>query len=265
MTVIKKMYQLIIGGLRYDPGVFLLFCISFIRPTQPVTLNVLTNNGLNEAIRKGRSVIRFGDGEALLVTGRDIYFQPTSPEMNRKLRTIIKNYSDDAPYILGIPTNKLADTEQTLKAAGTLRIWRLYRVLFAQRFNTTPAYCALTHFYTKNTFEHEIMPLIKDRHIIWVSKEENFDKNLTDYFSQNAEQVTYINTPATNAFAQYEEIKAEVLTATHKHQLKPIILLAAGPATKVLAHELSQTGIQCLDIGQGIRVIAHREDRADKI
>jgi beta-lactamase superfamily II metal-dependent hydrolase len=71
--------------------------------------------------------------------------------------------------------------------------------------------------------------------------------------------------PATNAFDVYDKIKAEVLAAMHKHQLKPIILLAAGPATKILAHELSQTGIQCLDIGQGIRVIAHSEDRSDRI
>jgi len=65
--------------------------------------------------------------------------------MNQKLRTIIDNYSDEAPYVLCISTNKLADTEQTLKAAGTLRIWQLYRVIFSQRFNTSPAYCTLTH------------------------------------------------------------------------------------------------------------------------
>jgi hypothetical protein len=44
------------------------------------------------------------------------------------------------------------------------------------------------------------MPLIKNRHIIWVSKEENFDKSLTDYFAQTAEHVTYINTPRHQRF-----------------------------------------------------------------
>jgi hypothetical protein len=265
MSVFKKAYQLVVGGLRYDPTVFLLFCLSFIRPTQPTKVNELTNTELIKAIGRGRSVIRFGDGEALLLTGRDISFQPTSKELDKGLRIILRNYSDGAPYILGIPTNKLVDTEQALKAAGTLRIWRLYRVLFSKRFKKKPAYCPLTYFYTQNTFENDVMPLIKNRHIIWVSKEENYDKNLTDYFSQNAEQVTYINTPATNAFQMYEEIKAEVLVATHRHQLRPIILLAAGPATKVLAYELCKAGIQCLDVGQGVRVIAHSEDRADKI
>jgi len=74
MTVIKKAYQLIVGDLRYDPVVVLLFCISFIRPTQPVALNMLINTQLNEVIRKSRSIIRFGDDEALLLTDHDIYF-----------------------------------------------------------------------------------------------------------------------------------------------------------------------------------------------
>jgi hypothetical protein len=264
MPPLKKIWKFVYGGIRYDPSVFLLFCISFMWPSKPVEVKVLTNEEFSKAIKNGRSVIRFGDGEMLLMTGRDIYFQPTSPAINKKLRAIIKNYSVDAPYIIGVTANKLADSAQTLNQAGTLKIWRLYRVFFKHRFDATLPYCTATYFYIKEAFEKNVMPHIKNRHIIWVSKTENFDEALTSYFSEHTKSVTYIEAPAADAYKAYEKIKVEVLEATHRHSLKPIVLLAAGPATKVLAYELSQMGIQCLDIGQGITVIAHETDRSDQ-
>jgi len=264
MKMLRKLSQLVFIGLRYDSKVIGYFLFSYLKPSDSITLETFSDHEIKKSIEDGQSIIRFGDGEMLLMTGRDIYFQETCAALNKGLRTIIENYSEDSPYILGVPTNKLGASTQTLKEAGTLKVWRLYRVFFKHRFDATLPYCTATYFYIKEAFEKNVMPHIKDRHIIWVSKKENYDEALTGYFDNRAKAITYIETPSTNAFTEYDTIKADVLRAVEASNLRPILLLAAGPATKVLAYELSQMGIQCLDIGQGITVIAHETDRSDR-
>jgi hypothetical protein len=76
--------------------------------------------------------------------------------------------------------------------------------------------------------------------------------------------VSYIETPATNAFSEYEEIKEAVRTeVAHNGGYENVIILAAcGPASKPLAYELSKENIVTIDVGLGIEV-AYTDKRID--
>lgn len=261
----KKFWQLIFGGLRYDPRALLHFCWHILVPTKPTPAQELSTQTIIKAIASGTSFIRLGDGEALILTGRDIYFQPVTKALALGLQTIVANYTPASPYILGVPTNKLSLTEEELGSAKQRRLWRLYRVLFPLRFPLHTAYAPLTFFYVGGRFQEHITPLLRDKHVIFLSNEDVLDQALQDYAQAHFAHYTFITTPARDAFQQQAATRTAIDRAIKGSNLSPVLLCAAGPASKVLAYEYTMQGIQCLDIGHGMPLIAHDQDRSYKI
>lgn len=265
-TIFRKVYQLIVGGLKYDGKALFLFAISFIKETPSVTVNEYSNDVLLEKIATGTSLIRFGDGESMLMTGRDIHYQKTSPQLNRALRSIINNYSEKSPYIIGVAAYALRETDAELKQKGRLRIWRLFRVFFSLRFPQTAFYYCLVYFYRKGNFENKVAPLIKEKNVICVGNPKVLDSVLQRYLSEYFKSVAFVFAPPSNAYESKDELMAEIDNSLLKHNPETcVILLAAGPASKVIAYEYATRGIQALDVGHGMEIIGRNLDYADRI
>jgi hypothetical protein len=262
---VKKLYQFFYGGIYYDPKVFVHFLFHLLIPTKPNPVTELSTQDVIEAIKDGKSFIRLGDGEVMILTGRDVYFQPTNRVLAKKFSEIITNYRTESNYIIGVPTNKIPLTESELTATER-RVWRLYRTLFPLRFPFNAKYAPLTFFYVGGRFKALVEPLIKNRHVIFVSNAKVLDEALHDYATTTFSHTSFIETPAVDAFAVQAKIIAAIDEAlTKKTGLSPVILFAAGPASKAWAYHYSNQGIQCLDIGHGMQLIAHNKDRSDQI
>jgi hypothetical protein len=262
----KKIYQFFINGLLLEPKIFLLFILSFITGTNQTAVQSVSQEELLAAVRSGRSIIRLGDGEAMLLMGRDIHFQPYSPTLRDGLRNIITTYTDESPYIIGVPVDQLAASDKELKDMGRMRVWRLFKIYFQYHFSQTARYCSLVMFYHQNTFEHKIASALSNHHIICVGNGKVLDEKLRTYFSANFPQASFIIAPGHDAFKDKERITQEIDVAITAHpQVKPIILIAVGPASKVISYEFAKRGIQALDIGHGMEIISRDINYASRV
>ncbi len=264
-TTCKKLYQFFWGGLTYDPGVFLRLLYHFVVPTRPTPVQEISTEEIVKSISEGKSFIRLGDGEMMILTGRDVYFQQTSRDLARGLTAIYKNYNDNSGYMLGVPTNKLPLPESALTPEER-RVWRLYRILFSTRFPLNFSYASATFFYIGGRFKSLIEPIIKNRHVICVSNAQVLDEAFRTYATTTFAHASFIITPTHNALAEQEHILKAIEETLHEHkETTPIILFAAGPASKAWAYQYAKRGIQCLDIGHGMQLIAHDGDRSSHI
>ncbi len=261
----KKVSKLFWGGLTYHPVAFLSFLLHIPIPTKQYPLNKMSHNEVITAISQGKSFIRFGDGEVMLLTGRDIYFQKTNRQLAKKLSSILKNYTPTCPYIIGIPSSIITVPYKTLTKKER-RVWRLYRSVFPFFFKQDVPYAPLTFFYLKDRFKKEIAPLLINCHVICVSNTQVLSTELKTYMDDTFSSTTYVITPAQNADSQEDSIRTEIDQACSKNNNLPVtILFAAGPASKVLAYEYMKKGIQCLDLGHGMEVITSSKDRNSKM
>jgi hypothetical protein len=264
---ITKIYKFLIQSFFYDPTVYFYSMASYFFGTKPTPVKIISPEDLVKAISHGKSLIRFGDGEALLMTGRDIYYHPTSRKLNRVFRQIIASYNEQVSFVLCLPTVELAETSTSLKARGRYRIWRLFRVFFPLRMRTDYAYGDYVTFYRGQAFEKVLSPYIKDKHLICVANTKTLDNTLQELLTKKSKQTSFVFAPSHNAYQGEEKIKADINLALRKTKpnTKPLILLAIGPASKALAFEYCQQDIQSLDIGHGMEIIGRSFDYSDKI
>lgn len=262
----NKIYQLIIGGIRNDIPVFFLYLSSFIVGSKPCKIAVMDEEVLKNKVSMGKSLIRLGDGEVMLMMGRDIHFQPTNNELVNNLRRIIFNYKNDSRYCLGIPTEQVLSSESELKTLQRLRIWRLFRSFVKKRFPKNVEYYSAVIFYHQGKFEKIISPQLIGKNIICVSRAEILDNTLSKYLEKFSPNISFVTVPDKNAFSVIEETKKQIYEIIErKPQTKPIILLAAGPASKVMAFDLCTSGIQAIDVGHGMEILGRNLDYSTRI
>lgn len=250
----------------YDPRVLFAYGVSFITGTTPAHVNEYTEEILLEKIANGISLIRLGDGEAMLMTGRDIYFQKKSQKLSRDLRQIISKYQPTSPYIIGIGTFALSETDRNLKSSNRLRIWRLLRVFFRLRFKLDMQYFCPVYFYHKGNFDTKVAPLLKQKNIICVANADVLDSALRSYLKNSFKTATFVTAPPQNAYEKKMLLMSEIDKHLKLHGTDTCtILLAIGPASKVIAYEYAQRGIQALDIGHGMEIIGREIDYSSRI
>lgn len=205
-----------------------------------------------------KSVIRWGDGESLIFQGGNIYFQPFSENLKRRLYDIVKGYRDDSRYHLTVPGLKIAchnnSFDRTSKGEKA-EVWQNTRYVFWRFFNKAPTYLDTGIF--KGHKEHHLNHIADilnqfDRYLI-VSSSTDLAQQ---FFSSVIPGATsaYIDIPPKNAFAEYDrilmKIKDELQNLTNQEKTKTLILISAGPCAKVLVYELSQADYVAFDIGK---------------
>lgn len=264
--IIKRACSYVAKSLQHEPRLFIYFLWSFVIGTKPAQIIELSAKDTIQQITKGKSLIRIGDGESMLIMGRSIPYQAYAPPIKTGLDRIIADYQQTSRYIVAIPTFALVANETELRKQHRMRIWRLFRVLFKHRFNQSLPYADAVMFYQQGFFETNFGPLLKHRHVIVVTRASTLDTTLQTYINRAAMQSTFIVAPSTDSFSHINQLRTDIDTAINTQpNTSPLILIAIGPASKLLAYEYASRDIQVIDIGHGMEIIGRNIDYSQRI
>lgn len=252
MSKLPLPLKLIIGGIGYNS--FRLYMN--ITKSHP---NVVNEEDTVRYILNNRcSVARFGDGELLWIfqDRQKDNFEINSQRLAYKLNEVLNSSSDN--LIICIPNvfNNFNNIDNNVK---TYWEWLLTRkgVRVLKLLNSSKKYYSaqITRPYMdykkdKVNFKkrfNSIKKIWKDRNLLIVEGEKT-RFGVSNDLLDNAKSVQRVICPSTNAFEKYDAIFNKVKTKAALVD-DVLVLAALGPSATVLAFELSNIGVQTIDIG----------------
>jgi hypothetical protein len=208
-----------------------------------------------QELKKGRSLIRFGDGEFGIYRNRDIHYQRWSQSLKDEFEKIKQDYEADAehcPYILAMPKAFMTVSGwKLMKKRVYVSSWAESRRQFKKTFRRDIVYGDSFLFEKKNK------PIYSE---IWNG--ENCPQNIV--FVHNSavcaqafcatyqKRVEHVACPPKDAFESVDILEKEILSKieTNGWTSKDVMItISAGPAGKVLVYRLSKQGYHCVDAG----------------
>lgn len=207
---------------------------------------------INELLHTEKSMVRFGDGEIVMIKGGDLMLQKASPEIAEGLRRIL-SYPDEK-LMVTIP-----DIFETLSDhhSASRQFWRDH-LLFCRK--TYERYCDLGRSYYSTFVSRcyyyaadrsgcgaqfaKIRKIWENRDIVVVEGERTHNGVGNDLFD-TARSTERIICPPSDAYRAVPAI-LDACTAYGKDRL---FLLSVGVAAKFLAVKLFEQGYRVLDIG----------------
>ena len=264
LYLVKK---LIVYLFRYadNPKYLFLYLSKVISRSYKENANFYNDEQfLNEAT--SRSTIRLGDGEfGLLLGKRGIHYQSTDPKLQKLLLQAINNYSDNSPYLLGLPffiniPNKI------LHKHNFKYLWLPAKVLYRILFQKQPHYFNSHYFYIENNVTNFLQITSTNRDVIFVTNEQNVNgiKNIENDLFPHSLSINYISTPKQDTFAVYDSLFQKIISMTQAHN-HPTIFVACGPAGKALAYESSMKDLIAHDIGHGIEFALNKKSQEHQV
>ena len=199
---------------------------------------VLSEEATITKLHEGYSLARYGDAELSMMQGKDSFHEPANPALAAELRQILLEPATQC--LRGIPTMD----PRGPKYAG----WMTRREVFAAFLSPdgpygsafvsredaapwigTPAYAE----YVRAVWHNKKVALVcEPNNVLWLS------------IAYRARKVVYVPCPYRETFGALPAIERDVL-----HCRPDCVVLACGAAATVLAHRLTQRGIQALDLG----------------
>ena len=217
------------------------------------TPNVMSMDETMDYILENQcSICRYGDGELKLASGEDISFQKCNPQLEQRLREILK--CQEPNFLVCVP-DYFTHVKWMKKDAQEF-MWRRvaqYRAKWTPLLDLKRQYgCAnITRCYIDWADKSRSAEWFRKLKAIWDSRDVVFIEGRysrlgvgNDLFD-NAASIRRILCPEREAFACYQQI----LEAASKLDRDCLILLALGPTATVLAYDLHKLGYQALDIG----------------
>lgn len=205
------------------------------------------------------SIARYGDGEFELILNLcDEGFQNRSPELSEKLTAVFRNHNKK--LLICIPrcmntTRECNDFARTHwiewgKRNNTQRkIVKLIRKMTGKNYLFGDSQITRPYIDWKNNSRADrTFPMLKE---LWADRDVMIVEGTQTRLGvgndllNGASTVKRILAPAVGAFEQYEQIKQTVL----EHYHGELVIMALGPTATILAEDLTEKGIQALDIG----------------
>lgn len=264
MSYLKRGMNFFSKHIKNNKAYLFTYAVNFFNPIYVPKIAYYELNEVVNLLKSGKSLIRYGDGEFYIMNFGSIHYQDFDPNLRNFFFKIAKDYQKDSPYVLCMNKIPFEKTNRQLKKDGLFHCWLPGKVMYNLFFNKNIKYVDQVLFYYNETIPTYLESYLLTKHLILVSNEKNISK-----FKENKsipfKNVSFILTPATNAFTTYESIKSSVREEVIKYGRENTIVLAAcGPASKPLAYELSYEGIVTIDVGRGIEV-AYTDERIDYI
>lgn len=207
---------------------------------------------IDELLHTEKSMVRFGDGEIVMIKGVDLMLQKASPEIAAGLKEILSYQHDDLLVTIPGIFDGLSDHHKASR-----QFWKDH-LLFCRK--TYETYCNPNRIYD-TTFVSRCYYFAKDRTPcdMWFAKIRKIWENrdvvivegsrthngVGNDLLDTAKSIERIICPPSDAYSAIPQI-LEVCTAYGKERL---FLLSAGVAAKFLAAELFRQGYRVLDIG----------------
>ena len=200
----------------------------------------------------GKSFIRLGDGEINLLPGLRNVYQSFSESLRDGMRSLIREYRAECPYVLGIPRS-ITRTNRELAERNRLYIWMPFKVFFWWMFPKNVSYMDAHAFYYDRYFEQVFAPLMRDKKVIVVT-----NATIVEKMRMNPripwKGVDYIETPAEQALGAYDVIVREIAAKVVRKD-QTVLLFGLGPLGKMMIKEYSEKGFQSIDVGRGLEAM----------
>lgn len=213
------------------------------------------NELVDKIVNDHCSFIRFGDGEFEIMRGNErAPFQKTSVELAQKLEEVISTKDDK--ILLGVADsygNLDKYTEQTAQGirqymTDEVREFHLSLLSPDKTYYNTYAFKSYMPYKDKEKTGERVALVKKvwnERDIVFIEGVYTRTGCGNDLFN-NAKSIKRILCPTKNAYDKY----GEILSYAKKLDKDYLVLVALGPAGKVLAYDLVREGYQVVDIGQ---------------
>lgn len=248
--------KFLLRGLRFlrryvftSPKYALSYLVAFWQKDFSFKARLLTEEELISEIKKGKSLIRFGDGEINLMLGLRNHYQEFSSTLQKVMFEIVESYNQNSPYILSVP-RFINCANRELKNMGKLQVWLPLKVMFGIYFNKSATYLDAHCFYYDGYFERTVGPAIVDKHVVLITNQQTIDKQKNNS-NIPWTKISYVSVPEEEALSSYESIKVKINETINPAEVgETVLLFAMGPVGKQLAFEFAKNNIQSIDIGK---------------
>jgi hypothetical protein len=243
-----------------------MYALNYPRKSFKQKVKFVSDQHLSKVLHNGKSIIRFGDGEINILLDITMPYHNPDVQLKKALLKMVSTYSTQDTFLMAIPEQITHSNYDLSKARGLpteshhpslKKIWLPFKVMYFLLFPKDQWYADAHMFHPgleKGVFQRIVLPILKKKSLIFVTKKETIEK-IKNSNVDSFENVFYVETPARNAFCQYEKIKHDIMQIISQDKNKFVVLFALGPAGKVMAQELSEESIQCLDIGKGMEFL----------
>lgn len=209
--------------------------------SQSKTLDLLSTSN--------KSIIRFGDGEFLLISGLDIGFQKYSDELKNDFLKILND--EDNRLLVGLHSCvNLHDSEieESGWRIGAIRVIKILLPFVIKNKNRLFGDAVVFYAYNKNYFN--VTRLVENKEIVIFANElivkEVFIQNL---FSE-ASKIYTIIVDKKHSYEKKDIYLNEFYTLVkNKNKNNLRILLGGGPGSKVIGYTLIKDDYVCYDLG----------------
>lgn len=220
---------------------------------------------LDKIKREKLSICRYGDGEFKIMDGDRILFQPEDQDLAKRLIEVI--HSNEEKVLVCIPS--FFDRRRTKSPLGLnkdekkryIQAKKYMNNIIAERRLRWYEYFDMNRVYGEACISRFYAGVYDDeKSARWIAKWKEIwrDRNLliiegeqtrlgigNDLFEESM-SIRRILCPAIGAFQAYDSILS---TALNNYNKDDLVLIALGPTATVLAFDLSQHGVQALDVG----------------
>jgi len=251
IKTIKKFCGATRKYLFRDTRYFFLYIYRYFQDNYKNNCNFYSDEEFVQQIKSGRSLLRIGDGEIILLHFLPLAYEIYSDAIRNEFLKIIKEYSDNSKYILMIPLF-VNYTNTAIKKRNQFRCWMPLKVTYELIFNKKAKYFDQHIFYKDGGFERLILPYIKTKQVIIVTIKEHVEA--IEKSPLASDKYLYVISKKGNAYEARNEIQNDIINLIDKKGLKKenvVILMSAGLA-KTIIHDMSNMGYQLFDIGKGL-------------
>lgn len=264
MNYLKRAFRYLTLHILRNPKYLFTYALNFFNPNYVPAVKYHETSQLVELLKQGKSLIRIGDGEVYIMNFGSMGYENYLPELREYFFEIIKNYTEDSNYVLGLNKIPISKTNSQLKKDNLFHCWQPMKVYWQLYFDKTLLYFDATAFYYNETIPKYFEEYLKTKELILVTNSANIEK-----FKNNKNipftDVLFVESPATHTFEKHRELTREIMSLLEgKTKEKVVVLLACGPASKVIAYQLSKEDVVSVDVGRGIEV-AYTDERIDQI
>ena len=199
------------------------------------------------------SIVRFGDGEFMLMNGKSIEnYQLFNPELSLKLTHIFNTSTKNLLVCIPEPVAGIEKYKHSSRVHWTNQIIRDYTMyknalkknkVYGNSFVSRP-YMIYKNKDSCQSWFDGIKSIFKNKDIVLVEGVYSRSGVGNDLFT-GAKRVRRILCPSKNAYDSYDKI----LNETCKIAKDTLIIVAIGPAGKVLTADLAANGYWVLDLG----------------
>lgn len=207
---------------------------------------------IDELLHTEKSMVRFGDGEIVMIKGRDLVLQKAQPEIAEGLKKILAYPYDDLIVTIPGVFDTLSDHTKESR-----QFWRdhllMCRKTYEKYCNPDRVYYSTfisrCYYFAKDKnrcaqWYDGIRDIWKDRSVVVVEGERSHNGVGNDLLDRAA-GVERIICPPKDAYGSLNRI----LEACMQYDRDRLFLLSVGVAAKFIAVELFEKGYRVLDIG----------------